>query len=129
MDKIAALQNFFMQFLPAYEETAIYSAPTKPPYPYITYEGIFSRYNPDVYSSTSCSFSTWYRETKWENAVKKTAEISRAIPANGLHIPCDEGMIVITAASDPFGRRMGDESDDTIKRMVHQLNVTFFTLN
>lgn len=129
MDKIATLQNFFMQFLPAYEEHAIYSAPTKPSYPYITYEGIFSRFNPEVSASTSCTFSTWYREAGWSNAVAKTAEISRAIPHSGLRIPCDEGVVVITAESDPFGQRMGDESDDLIKRTVHRINVTFFTLN
>lgn len=129
MDKTATLQNFFMQFLPAYEEHAIYSAPTKPSYPYITYEGIFSRFNPKVSASTSCTFSTWYREAGWSNAVAKTAEISHAIPHCGLRIPCDEGVIIITAESDPFGQRMGDESDDLIKRTVHRINVTFFTID
>lgn len=129
MDKIAALQNFFMQFLPAYEENAIYSAPTKPSYPYITYEGIFSRYDEAVTASTSCTFSTWYREAGWSNAVAKTAEISHAIPYSGLRIPCDEGIIIITAESNPFGQRMGDDSDDLIKRTVHRIGVTFFTTN
>lgn len=129
MDKIAALQNFFMRFLPAYEENAIYSAPTRPEYPYITYEGIFSRYNEDVTASTSITFSTWYRERGWINSENKTAEISRAIPYNGLRVPCDEGVLIIRAESDPFGSRMGDESDDLIKRMVHRINVTFYTTN
>ena len=129
MDKIAALQNFFMQFLPAYEENAIYSAPTRPAYPYITYEGIFSRYNEDVNASTSLTFSTWYRESGWIHSEQKTAEISHAIPYNGLRIRCDEGYLIIRAESDPFGQRMGDESDDLIKRMVHRINVTFYTTN
>lgn len=129
MDKIAALQSFFMRFLPSYEENAIYSQPVRPAFPYITYEGIFSRFNDDPYASTSCTFSTWYREASWRNAVAKTAEISRAIPQSGLRIPCDEGVLVVRAESDPFGQRMGDDSDDLIKRTVHRINVTFFTLN
>jgi len=129
MDKIAAIQNFFSQFLPAYEENAIYSAPTKPAFPYITYEGIFSRYDEEPYASTAMTFSTWYREASWKNAVEKTKEISSAIPYRGLRILCDDGVLVIDAASNPFGTRMGDDSDDLIKRTVHTLNITFFTLN
>lgn len=129
MDKIAAIQNFFSQFLPAYEENAIHSAPTKPAFPYITYEGIFSRYDEEPTASTAITFSTWYREASWRNAVAKTKEISAAIPYNGLRIPCDEGVLIITAANNPFGSRMGDDSDDLIKRTVHTLNITFFTLN
>ena len=129
MDKIATLQAFFNQFLPAYEEYAIYSAPTRPAYPYITYEGVFSRYNSDVYASTSCTFSTWYRERSWVHATQKTEEISQAIPEHGLRLPCDEGVVIIRAESDPFGSRMGDESDDLIKRTVHRIAVSFFTTN
>lgn len=129
MDKIEALQNFFQQFLPAYEENAIYSTSIQPAFPYITYEGIFSRYNEDVTASTSLTFSTWYRERGWVNSQHKTMEISAAIPYNGLRIPCDEGVLIIRAESDPFGQRMGDESDDLIKRMVHRINVAFYTTN
>lgn len=129
MDKIAAIQSFFSQFLPAYEENAIKSAPTKPAFPYITYEGIFSRYDEEPTASTAITFSTWYREASWRNAVAKTKEISAAIPYNGLRIPCDEGVLIITAADNPFGSRMGDDNDDLIKRTVHTLIITFFTLN
>ena len=129
MNKIAAIQNFFSQFLPAYEENAIYSAPTKPAFPYITYEGIFGRYDEEPTASTAITFSTWYREASWRNAVAKTKEISAAIPYGGLRIPCDEGILIITTADNPFGSRMGDDSDDLIKRTVHTLNITFFTLN
>jgi hypothetical protein len=37
--------------------------------------------------------------------------------------------LIITAADNPFGSRMGDDSDDLIKRTVHTLNISFFTLN
>ena len=129
MDKVATLQSFFNRFLPAYEENAIYSAPTRPAYPYITYEGIFSRYSEEVTAATSVTFSTWYRESGWSNAVHKTMEISQAIPYAGLRLPCDEGVLIIRAESDPFGSRMGDESDDLIKRTVHRISVSFFTTN
>lgn len=129
MDKIAAIQSFLSQFLPAYEENSIYSAPTKPAFPYITYEGIFSRFNDDPYASTYMTFTTWYREASRINSIRKTAEISAAIPRNGLRIPVDDGIIVITAASDPFGSPQPEPSDDLVKRMVHTLGITFFTKN
>ena len=129
MDRIATLQSFFSRFLPSYEENALYSQPTRPAYPYLTYEGVFGRYDPAINASTSCTFSTWYRESGWVNSVNKTKEISRAIPTQGLRLLCDEGVIIITAESDPFGSRMGDDSDDLIKRMVHRIGITFFTTN
>lgn len=129
MDKIAAIQSFLSQFLPAYEENAIYSAPTKPAFPYITYEGIFSRYNEDPYATTYMTVTTWYREAGRVNSIRKTAEMSAAIPQNGVRIPVDDGVIVIAAASDPFGSPEPEPSDDLVKKMVHTLSVTFFTLN
>lgn len=124
MDKIAAIQSFFSQFLPAYEENAIFSQPTRPAFPYLTYEGVddsFAEYD------TAITCSTWYRESSWTNSVAKTKEISRAIPRAGLVIPCNEGYVFIRKSEAPFAQRMGDESDDLIKRTVFNMFVRFYT--
>lgn len=124
MDKIATIQSFFSQFLPAYEENALPSQPERPAYPYITYEGIDSDFDEGLLPMT---FSTWYREFSWVNAVLMTKQISRAIPSQGLLLPCDEGNILIYK-SRPFAQRMGDDSDDLIKRTVFTLEIRFFTV-
>lgn len=124
MDKIATLQSFFMNFLTAYEENAIYNQPVNPPFPYITYQGIDDSFNEGL---NFLSFSTWYREASWVNAVNMTKRISQAIPSQGLMLKCDEGHILIYKSS-PFAQRMGDESDDLIKRTLFNLEVRFYTV-
>ena len=124
MDKITAIQTFFSQFLTSYEENAIFSQKAKPAFPYITYEGVddsFGEYD------TSITFSTWYREASWVNSVNKTKEISKSIPRPGYVIPCDDGYVLIMKGSAPFGTRMGDDSDDLIKRTVFNINIRFYT--
>ncbi|WP_303834732.1 hypothetical protein [Ruminococcus flavefaciens] len=123
MDKIATIQSFFSQFLPAYEENALPSQPERPAYPYITYEGIFDDFGE---TDTSMTFSTWYREFSWVNSVLMTNRISKGIPRPGLMLPCDEGYVLIMKSS-PFGTRMGDDSDDLIKRTVFNITVRFYT--
>ena len=123
MDKIAAIQSFFSQFLTAYEENAIFSQKNRPAFPYITYEGIFDDFGE---TDTSMTFSTWYRDSSWVNSVLKTNQISKAIPRPGLVLPCDEGYVLIMKAS-PFGTRMGDDSDDLVKRTLFNITVRFYT--
>lgn len=123
MDKIAAIQTFFSQFLTSYEENAIFSQNAKPAFPYITYEGIFDDFGE---ADTSMTFSTWYREGSWVNSVSMTNRISKAIPRPGLVLPCDEGYVLIMKAS-PFGTRMGDDSDDLIKRTLFNITVRYYT--
>lgn len=126
MDKTAAIQSFLSQFLPAYEENSIPSQPARPAYPYITYEGIDNNFNEGLYPMT---FTTWYRELSWVNAVTMTRRISRAIPSTGLMLQCDDGhVLVYKADSIPFAQRMGDDSDDLIKKTVFSLDVRFYTV-
>lgn len=123
MDKIAAIQSFFSSFLTSYEENAIYSQNERPAYPYITYEGVFDDFGE---TDTPLTFSTWYREASWVNSVRMSLRISKAIPRPGYMIPCDEGYVLIMKTK-PFGQRMGDDSDDLIKRTVFNLMVRFYT--
>lgn len=122
MDKIAAVQTFLNNFLPAYEENSIFSAPVKPAYPYITYEGIEDSFGND----TAMTFSTWYREYSWYNAVSKTKQISAVLGQEGKILQCDDGYVLIMRGS-PFSTRMGDESDDLIKRTYFNLTVRYYT--
>lgn len=123
MDKIAAIQSFFSSFLPSYEEHSIFSQPERPAFPYITYEGVFDDFGEN---DTPLTFSTWYREASWVNSVRMSLRISKAIPRPGYMIPCDEGYVLIIKTS-PFGQRMGDDSDDSVKRTVFNLIVRFYT--
>ena len=127
MDKNAALQSFFSQFLPSYNEIAIYSMKNLPVYPYITYEGFYAEYDDDINATTNINFSTWYREAGLTNIYKMTDRIAKAIPRSGLRIPVDNGYIIIKKASSPFGSLMGEETDDLVKRMLHSISITTFT--
>ena len=128
MDKIAALQSFFSSFLPAYEEHSIFSQPERPAYPYITYEGFYSEFDEDINASTTISFSTWYREAGNIHIYQMTDSIARSIPRTGKRIKVDNGYIVIFKESSPFGELVSDDSDDTVKRMIHSIRVMTFTV-
>ena len=123
MNKYAAVQSFLNSFLPAYEENAIFSAPVAPSYPYITYESIVDSFGE---TDTAMTFSTWYKEYSWSKSVSKTRDISAVIGREGKMLECDEGYVLIMRGS-PFSTRMGDESDDLIKRTFFNLTVRFYT--
>lgn len=125
MDKLAALQTFLNGFLPAYEENSIYSLKNPPAFPYLTYEGIDSSFEEGL---CSMSFSTWYREASWVNSVQMAKRISKAIPSTGLMLHCDDGGVLIYKGTSPFAHRMGDDSDDLIKRTVFSLDIRFYTV-
>jgi hypothetical protein len=124
MDKLAALQTFLNGFLPAYEENSIYSLKNPPAFPYLTYEGVDDNFgdNTDV----AMTVNTWYRESSWYNAVLKSKEIAETIGRSGKMLTCDEGYVLVMRAS-PFSTRMGDDSDDLIKRTMFNLTVRFYT--
>ena len=128
MTKNEEIQSFFSSFLPSYEENALFSQPGRPAFPYLTYEGLYFEYDEDINASTSLSFSTWYREAGNIHIFEMTERIARSIPRTGKRIRVDGGYIVIYKESSPFGELMGDDSDDTVKRMVHRINVVSYTL-
>lgn len=123
MTKAAALFNFFSSFgLTAYEENTVFAMKSSPDFPYITYELKTDDFNGiDV----ALSFSLWYRSSSWVNINAKSAEISKAI-GTGLMLDCDEGRILIHRGH-PFATNLGDSSDDMIKRILHSINVRFYT--
>ena len=127
MTKAAALYKFFSGFgLSAYEEDSVYAMAMQgqaPSYPYITYEGkadFFGDYD------TPLTFSLWYRSSSWTEINAKSQQISAAIGRVAKIIPCDGGYILITR-SQPWVQNMGDDSDDMVRRNLHNLSIRFYT--
>ena len=125
MTKEAALYNFWSSFaLPAYEENSVFEIKPSPEFPYITFE-----INTDSFDNTlSLSGSLWYRSTSWLPAFTKKEEISEFIGMGGVTAPIDGGHIWIKRGS-PFAQNMGDDTDDSIKRVLLNIQVEFFAEN
>lgn len=121
MDKAQALQKFWSSFgLPAWDELSV---PEDAQMPYITYETATDSFDNTVYLSASI----WYRQLSWKDITKKTEEISRAIyDMNPIGTKIEGGRMVIFPDT-PFARRMADESDRMIRRMVISITAEFLT--
>ena len=121
MTKGQAIQKFWESFgITAYDETSV---PDNAPFPYITYQVHTSSL--DGLCITNASI--WYRSYSWKEISEKTEEISKAIaqmfPPS---VKIDGGRLFITKGV-PFAQRMRDESDDTIRRMLLNVNYEFLT--
>lgn len=121
MTKEQAITEFWNSFgLPAYEENSIYSLNLK--MPYITYE-----LNTDSFGdSVNLSASLWYKSYSWLEINKKAREINEAIGTSGKLLDSDDGRIWIRRGH-PFENRMGDDTDDTVKRIQLNINIDFYT--
>lgn len=126
MTKIEALNKFFSSFgIPAYEENSVYAMDKPPTFPYLTYEiktDSFGEFD------TNISFSLWYRSYLWVAADAKSTEISAAIGKVGKFVDYDGGSVLIMRSS-PWAQYMGDDSDDAIKRIVHNLKLRYYSNN
>jgi hypothetical protein len=129
MTKAEALQAFFSGFgIPAYEENSVYSMADRgeaPSMPYLTYE-VKTDFFGDF--DTNITFSLWYRSYKWTDIHAKSDEISAAIGRVGKILSCDGGRILVMK-SQPWAQDMGDDSDDAVKRILHNLTLRYYTNN
>lgn len=129
MTKTGALYKFFSSFgLPAYEENSVYAMAEQgnaPTFPYLTYEVKTDAYGE---SDVFITFSLWYRSTSWNAINAKSDEIAAAIGRVGKFADYDNGSILIMRSS-PWGQSMGDDSDDMIKRIVHNLKLRYYSNN
>lgn len=121
MTKGQAIQEFWESFgLTAYDETTV---PDDAPFPYITYQV----HTGSIGDLCIVNTSLWYRSYSWKEISEKTEEISEAIakmyPPS---IKIDGGRLYITKGT-PFAQRMGDASDDAIRRMLLSINYEFLT--
>jgi hypothetical protein len=121
MTKGQAIQEFWESFgLTAYDETTV---PDDAPFPYITYQV----HTGSIGDVCIVNTSLWYRSYSWKEISEKTEEISEAIakmyPPS---IKINGGRLYITKGA-PFAQRMGDASDDSIRRMLLNVNYEFLT--
>lgn len=117
MDKDQALYNLWSGFgLPAYDETSV---PDDAAYPYITYSTSIS----SLGSVVTLNASIWFRSYSWEEISLKADEIAEYI---GLHkvLPLNRGYLYIVQGS-PFAQRMGDETDERIRRIIINLQAEY----
>lgn len=123
MNKWTALHTWFNSFgVKAYQEQTSKTAIL----PYIDYELAFG--NIDT-SPLSLTFSYRERSSDWEGCYLIAEQISADIGRWGKRLETDDGYIVIQRGFN-FAQPMDDISgDDTIRRMVFNIDVFFFTSN
>ena len=92
-------------------------------YPYITYQVLIDDLGQPVYPTASI----YDKSTSWEKADTLTNAISARIQKMNT-IKLDSGRMFITKGS-PFGQHMLEEGDKSIRRVVLNLAVEFFTEN
>jgi hypothetical protein len=120
MTKEAAIQRFFNQFLPAYEENTV---PDWAEMPYITYNLVTG----DILSGENrLSFSLWYKANSWTAINEKTREIGNIIGLGGTTLKCDGGVIWLKKGT-PFAQSMGDADNDTIRRKYINITAEYLT--
>lgn len=121
MDKEQAIHQFWSSFgIPAYDENTV---PDSAVMPYITYS--VSTGSLDDFMSLYASL--WYRDTSWEDIVKKKEQIARYVGEEGfVCIPVDGGYLYISPGR-PFSQRMSDPSDNMVRRMYINLDAEFLT--
>lgn len=123
MNKVQAYDTFWNRFgIKFYEESAV---PDKEAFPYGTYESSLNSFDD---GKLALDASLWYKSMSWESAMLLTDRISKFIGEGGVTVPYDGGMIWVTRRS-PFARRLGDESDDQIRRVIIGVNIEFVDAN
>ena len=118
MNKIQALNAFWNGFnLKAYDETSV---PDDATLPYITYEVS----SDDFGGTLAQTASLWYRSSSWSEITAKEQEIADFITRGGRMIKYDQGAMWISKGT-PWAQRMGDPSDDLIRRIVLNIQIEF----
>lgn len=132
MNKQQAYNSFWGGFgVLAFEENSmpddriidelIKSGVAKSKYPYITYQVLID----DLGHAVTPTASIYDKSSSWERVDTLANAISGRIQAMNT-IELDNGRMFITKGS-PFAQHMGDEGDNTIKRVVLNLSVEFLT--
>lgn len=128
MNKVQALTSFWNSFgLKAYDETSVPDkseqqggVSTGAVLPYITFEVGTSDFDHDV----ALTGSLWYRDTSWAAITAKEMEIASHIGRGGLIKTYDGGAFWIRRGT-PWAQRMGDSTDDSIRRIVMNIEIEF----
>lgn len=104
----------------AYDELSVPTGKNKPEFPYITYEVKTDDYGSEV----ALTASVWTRSSSWSAAEKKADEIEEYISRGGRIIGNDSANAWIKRGT-PFRIRMGDDTDNSIKRIVINYTAEF----
>lgn len=119
MDKSQGVQHFFSSFgLKACDENSVLDGLG---FPYLTYNVVLDNLNNPV----AVNMSLWYRGSSWADISKKTDEISKKIIYDNI-LKIDDGFIWFKRGT-PWAQRMGDPSDDMIKRMYFNVTIEYLT--
>ena len=121
MDKSQALNSFWNGFeWPAYQE---YSVPDDVEFPYITYSESFD----SLGNVLILNASLWDRSSSWKSVTIKSEEIAKKVGEYGHHvIKLDQGYLWLVKGN-PFAQKMGDSSDEQIKRIFLNILGEFLT--
>lgn len=128
MDEQQALDYFWNQFAPAYEENSVPDEetmkelhPNGQVYPYITYQKIIGSLDEPVYPTASI----WTRSDSWTEADEIVNSINADLDHGGVIIKIEGGRMWIVRGN-PFAQAMSD-TDKTIRRYFVNIAVEFFT--
>ena len=125
MDKEQVIYQFWSGFgLQAWDENSVPTGEDAPELPYITYGVATDSFG----NAVSLSGSLWYLSNSWKDISRKSNEISNKIGLGGMILPCDHGAVWIKRGS-PFAQRMGEPSDDRIRRIFLNLEVEFLVMD
>jgi hypothetical protein len=118
MDKLQTLHAFWSGFgLKAYDENTV---PDGVALPYITYDASVDGFG-NIVAETA---SLWYRSSGWGEITAKEQEISDFITRGGRMLAYDGGAMWLQKAT-PWAQRMGEPSDDMIRRVVLNLIIEY----
>lgn len=118
MNRDQAIHNFWSSFeWKAYDETSV---PDDAVLPYITHEGSVN----DFGYAVAQNASLWIRSTDWTEILAKLDEIENAITRGGIMLSYDRGAVWLKKG-DPWAQRMGDSTDDMIRRVLISYELEF----
>lgn len=134
MNKQQAYNVFWRQFgVLAFEENTVPDEQTiqklidageaESRYPYITYQVLTD----DISGAVFPTASIWDKSNSWEKADILSNQIAGYIQSMNT-IKLDDGRMYITKGS-PFAQHMGEEGDPSIRRIILNIGVQFFTEN
>jgi hypothetical protein len=120
MNKYEALHKFWSSFgVEAYDENTV---PDDAKLPYITYSVSVGSFDYPV----SATVSIFDRSMKWVSVTEIANRIENALKNGGVNLDYDDGTIWVRMGT-PWAQRLSDVSNDTIRRIVLNLEVEFIS--
>lgn len=126
MTKSQAVYTFWSSFgYPAYDESTVPTGDEAPDFPYVTFNYVSSAMD-DAGTPVIMTASFWDRSSSWGRGEQFADQLSIMI-RHMRPIECEGGYVWIRQGT-PFMQRMGDPSDDMIRRILFNLDVKYLTV-